>query len=148
MPASTGTRGAAEPSKDSRHLHAFQDMPRSIHSLNIPNHHPRPEKLASHETVADIHITKQFWLLEIPDLSRYYRFKTAYCILSECCLSYLRVSFSHSIAMPKVKGTNDVSLESPASGSKESLSSHGGRYTKVYRFFGFTRGYNFPLCEY
>ena len=50
--------------------------------------------------------------------------------------------------MSKEEETHDFNLASPASESKESLSGHAARYAKVYGFFGFTRGYNFLLCEY
>ncbi|KAK2021938.1 hypothetical protein LX32DRAFT_733123 [Colletotrichum zoysiae] len=47
--------------------------------------------------------------------------------------------------MSKAGEAPSARLASPASDSKESPSSHTARYTKVYRFFGFTHGYNFPL---
>lgn len=36
----------------------------------------------------------------------------------------------------------------PSSERKERLSGPMATYTKVYRFFGFSRPYNFPLCKY
>ncbi|KAK2009492.1 hypothetical protein LZ32DRAFT_608402 [Colletotrichum eremochloae] len=47
--------------------------------------------------------------------------------------------------MSKAEKDPDVTLASPTSDSKGRLSGHAARYAKVYQFFGFTRGYNFPL---
>jgi hypothetical protein len=102
-----------------------------------------------------MYIAKQAPLVKTPVIC------TAHCVKSACTYPrlasyftawnsdlYLKAHIVHSITMSKDKEAHDVSLASPTSESKESLSGHAARYTKVYRFFGFTRGYNFPLCEY
>ena len=51
--------------------------------------------------------------------------------------------------MSKLEETHNVSLASPTtSESKKPVNGHLARYRKVYQFFGFNHGYNFPLCEY
>jgi len=50
--------------------------------------------------------------------------------------------------MSKLEETHNVGLASPTSETKERVNPHLARYRKVYQFFGFNHGYNFPLCEY
>jgi hypothetical protein len=49
------------------------------------------------------------------------------------------------------KTERDSASDSPSPSSSNSdtgkgMSVHAARYAKVYGFFGFNRGYNFPLC--
>ncbi|RYP76879.1 hypothetical protein DL769_003534 [Monosporascus sp. CRB-8-3] len=47
--------------------------------------------------------------------------------------------------MAKPQGRHDVSPGSPDSESRNSLTGYAANYARVYGFFGFNRGYNFPL---
>lgn len=49
--------------------------------------------------------------------------------------------------MIKSEDTQNLSEVSSASETKEHTNKYAIAYRKVYRFFGFNKGYNFPLCK-
>ena len=50
--------------------------------------------------------------------------------------------------MPETEKSHGSNLESPASTGRKNIGNYATGYAKVYQFFGFNRGYNFPLCEF